>query len=454
MKKLEVIELDRRDFLKGTSASVVTAALSGVALNKAWAQDEAAADSEKSKIKVGIIGCGYHGRDIIRTLATVPSAELAAICETYPAYLRRAARAAPKAEKFSDYKKLLAREDIPAVIIATPSHKHRQIALEAMRAGKHVYLEAPIATTVADSKAIAAAAKSNSKVHFQAGLHFRSDPQRLFVMEFVRTGSMGNQATGRGQWSQKTSWRRGSPNRDREKELNWRIDSKTSGGLISEVGIHHLDAATWLYGGVPKAVTGFGSITGWNDGRDVDDTINAIFEYDKGTIYNFSATIASSFEAAYEVYQGNMATVMFKDGSKGWMFKEADSQALGWEVYAQKDEFYNETGIALIADATKQATRFGDKADQAPEPTPLYHALESFATNAIVHKAAVEDFASFYDISDVEALSEYMTDLDGSKSPYAGPDLAYQSVVTAITANEAIRTKRRIEIDPKSLVLG
>ena len=72
---------------------------------------------------------------------------MAAICDTYPASLKRIASAAPAAAQTADYKTILDNKDIKAVVIATPTFQHKEVALAALKAGKHVYCEAPLANT-------------------------------------------------------------------------------------------------------------------------------------------------------------------------------------------------------------------------------------------------------------------------------------------------------------------
>src|SRR5438132_750377 len=98
------------------------------------------------------------------------SQALTATCDTYPASLKRIASDAPGAAQTPDYKTILDNKDIKAVVVATPTHQHKDIVLAALKAGKHVYCEAPLATTVEDAKAIAAAAKATRTSVFQAGL--------------------------------------------------------------------------------------------------------------------------------------------------------------------------------------------------------------------------------------------------------------------------------------------
>lgn len=407
------------------------------------------------RLNVGLIGCGYQGRDILAEFATIKAVNVVALCETYGAYLRRAGRSAPEAVKYEDYKDLLADENVQAVVVATPTHLHKDIVLDALAAGKHIYCEAPIAHTIEDARIICQAAKEHPQIHFQVGLQNRADPQRQFVLNFIRTGVLGENAMGRGQWNKKWSLRRTSPNTEREKELNWRLDKSISLGLVGELGIHQLDAATWLFNSRPESVTGLGSLIYWKDGRTVPDTIQCILNYPDGVRYNYSSTLCNSFDGDYEVYFGTYAAVMMRE-NRAWMFKEVDSPLLGWEVYARKDEFFKETGIALSADATKLKAqgenREMDVAAQAP--SFLQFALQAFAINSISHGMAVADFASIYDISDREALDTYLSEINKNKLAYANYKDGYEATVVAIKAHEAVMKDGTVVISPDLYEIG
>jgi predicted dehydrogenase len=455
----EKMDLNRRDFLKGGSmASMMAMVASG-----ATAFKPAAVNAQDSKpligppVKFGIIGCGYHGRDVLGTLAVLPNAPVVAICDHYGAFLRRAGRTATEAKRYENYKDLLADENVEAVVVVTPSHQHKDIVIDALKAGKHVYCEAPLASSIEDARAIAMAAKHTPKQYFQAGLQFRSDPQRHFLVDYVRTGAWGHAAFARSQWHKKTSWKRAAPTDAREREINWRLSSATSSGLIGEIGIHQLDANNWFLGGRPSAVTGFGSTVLWKDGRDIPDTTQVNLEYDKGVNSVFDITLCNSFDTDYEMYYGTEAALMIR-GSQAWLFKEADAPMLGWEVYAKKDTFHKEVGIYLVANATKLTTVTGSGDDAAKDnpfnDTPLYYALENFVHNAYVHQAGVEDFiASFGEVDD-EMLGEYLMDLEESKKPAAGYQEGFEANVVAVKAHQAVLAKTRLEINESLYELG
>ncbi len=441
----ETAELNRRDFLRGSSFATLMTMLGGVELITRAPVE--AADVETLvpfQVKCAVIGLGNWGREIIATLSRLKTAQLVTLCDTYPASVKRAANSAPAAKGVDDYRKILDDKEVRAVIIATPTHQHREIALAALQAGKHVYCEAPLAHTIADAKTIALAARAANKQVFQAGLQMRSDSQRRFLLDFIRAGAAGKAVKAHAQWHKKQSWRMASPNPDRERELNWRLSKETSLGLAGEIGIHQIDALSWFLNARPASVTGFASLMQWKDGRDMPDTVEAVFEYPGGAQLTFEGTLANSFDADYEMLYGTDAAIMMR-GNKAWMFKEVDSPLLGWEVYARKDQFYKETGIALIANATK-LTNLGEKATEEVSYTskPLYFALESFLTNVNTISTAVEDFTANFATADKAALGKYLSEI--KLQPAANYQEGFDATVMAIKAHESIITGNKVAL--------
>jgi predicted dehydrogenase len=452
---------NRRDFLKGGSVATLMTMLGGVEL---FAQTNAAPAGEAKvptiKIKVAVIGLGAWGREIVNTLTRMPradlpiDAEIAAICDTYPASLKRAAGIVPGAVQTPDYKTILENKEIKAVIIATPTPDHKEVALAALKAGKHVYCEAPLAGSIEDAREIALAAMAAKNLAFQTGLQLRSDKQRLFLLPFIRTGALGTTVLARAQWHKKTNWRSASPNPEREKALNWRLHKATSLGLIGEIGSHAIDQAGWYMNTLPTAVTGFGSINFWKDDRDVPDTVQAVFEFPGSIRMIYDATLVNSFDGEYEVLYGSDAAVMMR-GSKAWMFKEVDSPLLGWEVYAAKLKVFDDTGIALVAGGSKAPPVDKNGQPILPDPTtttPLFYALSNFLLNANELNQAAEEYKSSYGADDVDGLMEALgktRQQAAVKRPFAGYLEGFQAAVTAVKTNEATLTGKRIELKPE-----
>jgi predicted dehydrogenase len=433
-------DLNRRDFVRAGSVAAFIAALGGVPITaETAAQAQAPATEEKvlpapkadpnlaekppgPPVRFGIIGIGTQGREIIAHLNKLPNAPVVALCDTYKAAFKRGAEGAPKATQYADAKELLADPQVQAVVIATPTHQHRDLALAALSAGKHVYLEAPIAHTLADARAIAAAAKAlplGNKQIFQVGLQLRENPQNHHVARFIRAGATGRSALSRGQWNKKISWRRTSPNPEREQALNWRLYRATSLGIPGEIAIHSLDVARWYFDKLPVAVSGFGGIVQWQDDREMADSVSLVVEFQSGLRHTWTGTLANSFEGEHDVFFGSDAAVLMRD-NKAWMFKESDAPLLGWEVYARKDEFLGDSGIALVANATKILAQGKKPAEVASESeAPLKYALERFVGH-----------------------------INDATKPEADWLAGYQSTVLAIKAAEAVAKGGRIEISP------
>jgi predicted dehydrogenase len=453
-KEENLPEFNRRNFLKNTSLATVMAMMGGVELHADDAAKPAAsAEAPLTKIpvgppvKYGIIGLGAWGREVLKALALLPNAPVVAICDNYPSSLRRAGNNdAPKAERFDDYQKLLASKDVQAVVIATPTPDHAAMTLAALQAGKHVYCEAPLANSIEDARAIASAARAAIKLVFQPGLQERSHPQRHFLLPFIRAGALGEIVMARAQSHRNNSWVSSSSDPDHEKALNWRLHQQTSTGLMGEIGIHQIDAVTWFFKERPIAVTGFGSLIHWKDGRDVADTVQGVFEYPGGIRLVYDATLCNSFDKDYEMYYGTQSAVMVRD-AKAWLFYEAGAELGGWEVYARKDDFYEETGIALTANATKQ-TAIGTSATAGNKTpfTPVYYALKAFTANVGQLAGTVKDYIDNFGDDDPKALAESLKSLKPYEPAATWRD-GLDATVVAIKANESVVKQQKVTLD-------
>jgi predicted dehydrogenase len=442
-------ESNRREFLRNASLATMMTLMGGVELR---AQDAAtsAATTEPSltkippppTIKFGVIGLNEWGKEILHQLSLMSYAPVVAICDNYSHAVRKAASEAPNAKPYDKYQDLLADPNVQAVVIATPTGTHREIALAAIAANKHVYCEAPLANTIDDAKAIATAARDAVKIVFQVGLQERSHPQRQFLIPFIRGGALGKDVMARAQWHQHNSWRREAANDQRAADLNWRLSSKTSNGLIGEVGVHQIDVVSWFLRNRPVAVTGFSSLLLWTDGRDVPDTVQAVFEFPHGVNCLYGATLCNSFDAASEMYYGTESRIMVRD-SKAWQFKEAGAPLGGWEVYARKDTFYKESGIMLVASGSHQTALVGNAASSDPyEHTPLWYSLDAFARNAGLIGGAIKDFIDNFGDSDPKALTDQLKTL--KPQPAATWQDGLEATVMAIKGNEAAVKKQKI----------
>jgi predicted dehydrogenase len=413
---------DRRDFIK-TTAGTLASLLSERGLS-AWEIGRQAAASGPP-VNLAIIGLGSWGREILTVLARVPPARVAMICDVYAPAVRRAAEIAPGATGVADLRRALDSSAIDAIVVATPTPTHTPILSAALDAGKHVYCEAPLAASIDDARAIAVAARAHPTQVVQGGLQGRSNQLYRHVSQFVKSGVLGDIALVNGQWNKKESGRRPGPTPERERALNWRLE-KTSAGLIGEVGIHQIDLMLQYLAERPVAVTGTGTVATWRDGREIPDTAACLIEFPRARV-SYRATLASSFGGIYTVFQGSESALFMKE-SRSWMVKEADAALLGWEVYARKESVHDETGIAMVADATKlleAGKEPGKDAPSEPELPPLQLALEGFI-NSIRTKAP----------------------------PACSAKDAFEATVVALKANQAVLGNTRVDLQSADFTLG
>ena len=362
--------LHRRDFIAQTAG-----ALAGVALAPEVSFALPKLNGEPRR--AALIGAGRQGRAILDELQKIDAITVVAVCDVMPTRLTNASDRLKGAAAFADYRELLAqRTDIDVVIVATSTHTHKEIALAAVAAGKHVYCETPLAHTVEDAQMMVAAA-AQAKTVFQSGLLARTNPIYQRARSLVRSDSVRDVVSIHAQNHRKTSWRFPAPNAGADQYANWRLNPEVSIGLAGELGTHQFDVASWLRGKYPARVRGAGAIRLHDDGRKIHDTIDLQLIWDDGVVMSYSATLANSYGGAFEVINGTSAAIRLAQ-THGWMFKEADAATQGWEVYATRQQFLGDEGIVLVADATKLAAQGRLQDGAGLEHPPLYYALASF----------------------------------------------------------------------------
>ena len=194
---------------------------------------------KKTSFNVAVIGAGAIGHDHLASFQQHPAARVVALAEVSPG------RGAEAAKKFSvpalvtDYKRLLARDDIDVVSIALPNYLHAPVALDALRAGKHVMLDKPMATNARDAAKLVAEAKKRG-VLFMVGQNNRFTPEVQTAQQLIAEGALGDV------YHAKTAWTRraGIP-----RIGSWFTQKKfAGGGCTYDIGVHALDRCLFLLG--------------------------------------------------------------------------------------------------------------------------------------------------------------------------------------------------------------
>ncbi len=412
--------LTRREFLKG---SAVTAAALGVSGFGVFSHAKAEMIGPEDTITAAIIGVGGQGSYLLGRAVKVPNVKWVACCDIQPKNLERGLSIAKGAEGYDDYRKVLDRKDIQAVIIATPICLHAPMAVEAMRSGKHVMCEKMMAYTIDDAKQMYRVSRQTGK-KLQIGHQRRYNPDYQHAYKMVQDGVLGKITHVRAQWNRNGSWRRACKDPSMEKLINWRLYRDSSQGLMAELGSHQIDVVNWMLGEAPTAVMGCGGLDYWKDGRDVLDNVQVIFEYASGVKFQYQSLTTNQFDGFTEQIMGDQGTMILSPG-KCLLYREPQAEQLAWEDAAHKEESGGGKGIVL--DASK---------------TPRKETTRSEAT------AVTGDAKQQKDDYLLELEDFFMSIRDGH-APLCGPKVALETCVASIKANEAMDVKQRLEITAK-----
>ena len=305
----------RRQFLKHTASTIAGSAVFPFVVS-ASALGNAGNAAPSERITVGCIGVGPQGNGVMGNFLKQKDARVVAVCDVKSHVLKATQDRVNKhyqstgCATYKDFRKLLARDDIDAVLIATPDHWHVLTALAAVRAGKDVYLEKPMGLSLAQDQALRTAVHRGGRV-FQFGTQQRSSRNFRFACELVLNGRLGKLHTinvwspGSSQggdpkpvpvpeWLDYEMWLGPAPytpyTKDRCSNKLWWFISDYALGFIAGWGVHPLDIALWGGGekaACPVEIEGKGV---WPT-KGICDTAmnwNVVCKYDSGVTMNFT----------------------------------------------------------------------------------------------------------------------------------------------------------------------
>jgi len=236
-----------------------------------------AAQPAPATVSAGFIGTGNRGAYLLRSFLRQAGAKVAALCDLKPDRLDAAATAAARDQPatYSEYRRLLERQDVEAVFIATPCDLHAEMAIAALQAGKHVYLEKPAGVTPEQVRALLKAARG-AKTVFQIGQQLRSEERLRATIARIREGVAGRILMVKAQRHASEDLDHHGPSAD------WFFDARRSGDVIVEMAVHNLDLCNWVIGARPERAAGFGGTLLWKDeppGRTNMDGYTLSYEY-------------------------------------------------------------------------------------------------------------------------------------------------------------------------------
>src|SRR5437016_7965935 len=227
------MNVDRRTFLIGS----------------ALAAQAAGADPA---VGTAMVGIGNRGSFLLQGVLLQPDAKVVALCDIKPDRLDKAASTASRDNPatYADWRRILDRKDIDAVFIATPPYLHSEMAIAALKAGKHVYCEKPIGVTPAQVRALVEVARGTNRV-FVPGQQMRSMKQLSEAVRKIREGAIGDVIMVKAQRHATADLPHDGTSGD------WYFDVTKSGGYLIEQSVHNLDVCNWVVGGHPTRACGF-----------------------------------------------------------------------------------------------------------------------------------------------------------------------------------------------------
>jgi predicted dehydrogenase len=386
-------------------------------------------------VKAGFIGPGRQGK-VLLGQCRKEFIDLRAVCDINPQRLDEASDslvklgwAAPR--KYEEWRDMLAREDIEAVIIATPLWNHAEMTVGCLEAGKHVLVEKMMAYDEEGCRQMAEAARKSRRVLEIGYNRFYAPHYQAAYEHVIRAGLLGEIHHARLMYHRNRSWRRDtpppsadySPNRwgypTWDHLVNWRLYRKYSQGLVAELGGHQISTANLFLDSSPTAVLGSGGIYRFKD-REVNDHVFVTLEYPQGCTVTFSSIESNDFDHITEQFMGTRGTLIIGREGEVLLFGN-DDRPTGIEVAERTDNAVLDASESRVADA---AGRRPDSAARAP-------GADSANDGLLPYRLEIATFCSA--IRTGQALQ-------------CGVDMAFKTTVACLAANQAMDTRQRVEV--------
>ena len=333
--------ISRRSFLKvATSATAAAAVGTKVHVLVPTSPDPPKPVAPNDHIQIALIGAGGQGQGDTKTAVQVPGVKIVAVSDCYDGRLAHSKEIWGQ-DIFTtrDYKEVLARPDIDAIIIGTPDHWHKQISVDAMKAGKDVYCEKPMIHVYADGPEMIEAARSTNRV-LQIGSQRVSSVIYVKAKELLASGAIGQLNMVTAHWDRNDSmgawnytvpldaspetcdWPRflGTAPKipfNAEHFFQWRKWNAYGSGVAGDLFVHLFSGTHFITGtNGPTRAMATGGLRFWKDGRDANDVLLGLFDYPEG----FNLSLRVNF-----VDGGEESEALVFTGSEGTM-------EIGWNT--------------------------------------------------------------------------------------------------------------------------
>jgi predicted dehydrogenase len=439
----EQIGIGRRNFMK---------ALAGVPPLLAFGAAAALRGPAKGgPVKAGFIGPGSQGK-VLLGQCRKEFIDVRAVCDINPQRRQEAADSLVKTgwspRLYEDWREMLAKEDIEAVIIATPLWTHAEMTVGCIDAGKHVLVEKMMAYDVEGCRQMAEAARRQGRI-LEIGYNRFYDPKYQAAYEHVvRKGLLGDIYHVRLMYHRNRSWRRdtrppspdysparwGYPTWDHL--ANWRLYRKYSQGLVAELGGHQIGTANLFLGSWPTAVLGSGGIYRFKD-REVNDHVFVTLEYPEGRTVTFSSIESNDFDHITEVFMGTTGTLiinyegdvlLYGDKGEGIEVAETVEAAAAAPGRPTHLEASPKTGDAVLQ---ASESRLADAAGRTAGGRARQVGGDTGEDRLLPYRLEIATFCSA---------------IRAGAPLQCGVDMAYKTTVACLAANEAMDKKVRVPV--------
>lgn len=357
--------LTRRDFIRaGSGAAAAGAAVNFTLLQpKLWASRSV---SPSDRVRFASIGVGVRGCELLHSSLKIPGAECVAICDLYDSRHVSAQQVLNKTIPATrDYRTILDRKDIDAVIVAVTDHQHRRVFVDACAAGKDVYCEKPMSHTVEDGFAMVEAAQKTNRIA-QVGSQRVSSIVYARAKEIYDSGKLGDVYAIEAYWDrnspggafvcpippdaneQTVDWNAflvGAPKRsfDPIRFFRWRCFSDYGSGLAGDLFVHLLSGIHFVTGTdtIPLRAQSAGGLFHYKDGRDFPDLIETFYDYP-----NFRVSVRCNLnndQGEFFGFYGSKGTLIIRDSTVTYTPQdtqpEPDNYTVGWWPEQLRNEY-------------------------------------------------------------------------------------------------------------------
>ena len=349
----EKSDLSRREFLKDSAVGAAGAAVLG-----GWGSGRVLGANDR--IRVAVLGSGGRAQDVMGKFNLVPQAEIVAVCDVYEPHRASALKLATRdAKGYLDYREVLDRKDIDAVLIGSPDHWHKQMLVDAVRAGKDAYLEKPIIHAIEEGAEMIRAVEETKRV-VQTGTQQRSWEHYILGKQLVDSGKLGKIIYVHTYWYQnylewtghppqidtsKLDWKRwlgSAPEQpfDAQKFALWRHYWDFGGGILTDLLTHWIDVIQW-YMNQPAPKTATTTAQTYIFKWEAPDAVTTALEFPGDFMVAFTGAYNDSIDDGGIEFRGSQATLkidrahlaVYPEG-KPW---EAGSNAPKPEIFVRSE---------------------------------------------------------------------------------------------------------------------